>query len=183
MTPFVERLRWLAVLLATAFVATAPAWAGPSGGARQLTAAPSLDVGLLSAVNDIRAERGLRPVRLSPQLSAAARLHSMEMANSGSFRHESPNGEAFWKRIKRFYDSKGFRTWSVGENILWASPDVTSSGAVELWLDSPRHREILLSPRWSEVGLSAVHAMSAPGEFEGLEVTIVTADFGARSRR
>jgi uncharacterized protein YkwD len=51
---------------------------------------------------------------------------------------------------------------------------------VESWLASPHHRENLLNPKWREVGVAAVHAWSAPGVYDGREVTVLTADFGAR---
>jgi hypothetical protein len=38
----------------------------------------------------------------------------------------------------------------------------------------------LLDPNWREIGVSAVHASSAPGVYNGLPVTIVTTDFGVR---
>jgi uncharacterized protein YkwD len=176
------RARSCAVVLTIALAASASAWAGTSGGARQLTSSSSLDDAILLAVNSTREEHGLTPVRLSPQLAAAAHRHSVEMAETGLFRHDSPGGGAFWKRIAQYYESAGFHSWSVGENILWSSPDVTGTGAVRLWLQSPRHRAILLDRDWNEVGLSAVHAAAAPGAFDGREVTIVTADFGARAR-
>ena len=47
-------------------------------------------------------------------------------------------------------------------------------------MGSPGHRANLLSPRWREIGIAAVHAASAPGVYGGHEVTIVTADFGVR---
>jgi uncharacterized protein YkwD len=47
-------------------------------------------------------------------------------------------------------------------------------------INSPEHKAILLTPRWREIGLSAVHSSGAPGTYGGREVTIVTADFGVR---
>jgi hypothetical protein len=38
----------------------------------------------------------------------------------------------------------------------------------------------MLTARWREIGLSAVHVMTAPGTYGGREVTIVTTDFGVR---
>jgi uncharacterized protein YkwD len=49
-----------------------------------------------------------------------------------------------------------------------------------MWLNSPEHRKILLTARWREIGLAAVHVTSASGTYGGREVTIVTADFGVR---
>ena len=70
----------------------------------------------------------------------------------------------------------------AGETLLWASPDVNAKRALQMWLESPEHRRILLTPAWREIGLSAVHTMAGPRVFDSLEVTIVTADFGARVR-
>jgi uncharacterized protein YkwD len=102
------------------------------------------------------------------------------MASRGYFSHSSANGSSFDRRIERFYRSSGKRYWSVGENLLWSSPDVDPVAALDMWLKSPAHRKVMLTARWREVGLSAVHVASAPGTFGGREVTIITADFGVR---
>jgi uncharacterized protein YkwD len=51
---------------------------------------------------------------------------------------------------------------------------------IEAWLHSPPHRTVLLAPEWRELGISAVRVDDAPGSFDGMDATIVTADFGAR---
>ena len=51
---------------------------------------------------------------------------------------------------------------------------------IEMWLNSPPHRENLLNPRWREIGLGGVRALGAPGIYTGYDVTILTADFGYR---
>jgi uncharacterized protein YkwD len=140
----------------------------------------ALEQDVLANVNLFRHQHGLGALRLSSKLEAAARLHSTEMAQRGYFSHDSANGTSFDKRIARFYSLGGKRYWSVGENLLWSSPDVTASGALDMWLNSPEHRKILLTGRWREIGLAAVHTQSAPGTYGGREVTIVTADFGVR---
>ena len=148
------------------------------------TMAPSsrLQVALLDQLNALRASHGLSRLRLSPSLSAAANQHSSEMARRGYFSHDSANGSSFSARVQRFYSPHGFQSWTIGENLLWASPNVGALRALKLWLASPPHRENLLSPSWREVGLSAVHATSAPGVYAGRPTTVLTADFGARSR-
>jgi uncharacterized protein YkwD len=125
--------------------------------------------------------RGLRGLRVSRGLNAAAAYHSTQMGLRGFFEHESANGAPFWRRIERFYPSRNYRSWSVGENILWGSPDIAANEAVREWMLSPPHRANLLSREWREIGLGAVNFRSAPGEYRGRQVTIVTADFGARS--
>ncbi len=102
------------------------------------------------------------------------------MAVHGFFRHESSDGSAFWKRVQNFYGQGRYPYWSVGENLLWSSPNVDARRALRMWLASPPHRANLLDPKWREVGLAAVHAPRAGGVYGGSEVTIVTADFGVR---
>ena len=159
-------------------------WSGavPAGATAQrpATAMGALEHDVLSNVNLLRHQHGLGALRLSAKLAAAARLHSAEMAQRGYFSHDSANGTSFDKRIARFYSLGGKHYWSVGENLLWSSPDVSASSALDMWLNSPEHRKILLTARWHEIGLAAVHTQSAPGTFGGREVTIVTADFGVR---
>ena len=156
--------------------------ASPAGATSQRPASAmgALEQGVLSDINGFRRDHNLAPLRFSAKLAAAARSHSSEMAQRGYFSHDSANGTSFDRRISRYYTLKGAHYWSVGENLLWSSPDVDAASALDMWLNSPPHRKILLTARWREVGLSAVHVTSAPGTFAGREVTIVTADFGVK---
>jgi len=146
----------------------------------QTAGASTLETALLADVNVLRARRGLTRLRRSDELTRAAAEHSRAMGATGFFRHPSADGSPFWKRIQRYYSSAGRATWGVGENLLWASPTIHSDAAARRWLNSPKHRQVLLDPLWREVGIAAVHLEAAPGAFGGLEVTIVTADFGFR---
>ena len=172
-------------LLCLALTASAVGlWAGsaPAGaiGRGSTSATAALERDVLSNVNLLRHQHGLGALRLSAKLAAAARLHSTEMAQRGYFSHDSANGTSFDKRIARFYSLSGKHYWSVGENLLWSSPDVDAGGALSMWWNSPEHRKNMLTARWREIGLSAVHVMAAPGTYGGREVTIVTTDFGVR---
>ena len=170
-------LRILLVGLLTLLLGAAPA---PASVARRASSLAALEAAVVGDINAFRQEHGLRPLRVSRSLTAAARQHSLEMAARGYFSHSSANGSSFDRRIATFYTSGGRRYWSVGENLLWSSPDVDASGALQMWENSPPHRENMLMPRWREVGLAAVHVASAPGAYGGRAVTIVTADFGVR---
>ncbi len=131
-------------------------------------------------MNAIRATRGLKPLRFSARLRSAATAHSTQMALRGFFGHESLGGGAFWRRIERYYPSRGHGSWTVGENILWMTGAPSPLAAVRQWMLSPPHRQTILGRSWRDVGVSAVYATSAPGVYGGRAVTIVTADFGAR---
>lgn len=168
----------LSLVASLALVGTAAA--GPTDFRSVVSDADALAARTVVAINALRRDRGLRTVRMSTQLTASAEAHSMAMAEEGFFAHESLDGTDFWQRIARFYPTRGFEHWTVGENLLWGSPSVTPEKAVDLWLESSSHRRILLNPVWAEIGLSAVRVTNAPGVFNGLEVTILTADFGVR---
>ena len=144
--------------------------------------ATQLQSALLAQINGFRAARGLTRLRVSPGLAAAATGHSTQMARLGFFSHNSANGGSFSQRIAQSYPARGFRRWSVGENLVWGGPDIAAGRALRLWLSSPPHRANLLSPRWREIGLGAVHSPRAPGVYGGRPATIVTANFGARNR-
>jgi uncharacterized protein YkwD len=155
--------------------------ARPSAPAGSATILRAYAENVFLRINSLRAARGLRPLRFSRGLTAAATYHTNQMGLRGFFEHESANGAPFWKRIERFYPALAGRGWSVGENILWGSPDISPASAVREWMQSPPHRENILSRGWREVGIAAIHFASAPGEYAGRPVTIVTADFGTRA--
>jgi uncharacterized protein YkwD len=167
-----------------AVIAASAALAGsadaPSASMRPAVSLDALSRGVLLNVNAVRRSHGLAPLVLSVSLNSAAAQHSNEMARLGYFAHESANGGAFDKRVARFYPMGSRRYWSVGENLVWAAPNLSAEEALKLWMNSPPHRENLLTSRWREIGISAVHVDSAPGAYGGGPATIVTADFGVR---
>ena len=146
----------------------------------QVATVPALEGQVLEAINEVRRTNGLSELRLNPALSLAALGHSQSMARRGFFSHDGYNGAPFWTRIKPRYRPQRGNFWGVGENIVWSSPDLSADDAIQTWLDSPPHRKNLLTPAWREVGLGAVLALGAPGVYQGLDITILTADFGAR---
>ncbi len=141
----------------------------------------SLEQSVLSKLNAVRASKGLRPLVPSSGLNEAALAHSQSMLAAGFFAHESKDGSPFFVRIKRYYPAAGFRRWSAGENLLFSTGEVSGGGVIKAWLNSPAHRENLLSPAWHEVGIGALRATSAGGTFGGETTVLITMDFGARS--
>jgi uncharacterized protein YkwD len=179
------RLAPLAALAAaTLLLPLAPATAAQQRrepASRALAAASAFERDVVAELNAVRREHGLAPLRASAPLAAAAEHHAETMAREGFFAHESADGSPFWKRVQRFYGKAGYRSWAVGENLLWASPDVDPQRAVRMWMRSSGHRANILSAAWREVGVAAVHVARAPGVFGEREVTTVAADFGARA--
>jgi uncharacterized protein YkwD len=168
----------LAVLAAA--VGAAPQDARPA--AERLIAAARLEDQVAKRVNLVRRGHGLRALRESRGLAAAARRHSREMGMKGYFEHDSASGTAFWRRIERSYASRGYGRWEVGENIAWNTARATAAAVVRQWMGSPPHRANILSRSWRELGLGAYRVRGAGGAFGGRRVTIVTLDLGVRSR-
>jgi len=176
------RVSLLVLAVALAVVSALAAGAGAaSKPARTLAAADALEANVLAELNAIRREHGLAPLRLSEPLSAAADAHSRAMGTYGFFAHDSRDGSEFWKRVQRYYVPRGYRNWSVGENLLWSSGTLTAPTALRLWMKSAGHRKNILTRDWREIGISAVAVRSAPGVFGDRDVVIITTDFGTRS--
>ena len=171
----------IAALAAALLVLAAPG-SGSAGSQGAVGPAGRLQAALVEQVNALRTAHGLSRLRASAALAAAAAAHSSQMARLGYFSHNSANGASFSQRLAYYYRARGYRRWTVGENLVWASPDLGAARALNLWLASPPHRAILLDPRWRELGLAAVHSTSAPGVYGNRPATIITADFGARTR-
>ncbi|MEQ1922692.1 MAG: CAP domain-containing protein, partial [Pyrinomonadaceae bacterium] len=99
-------------------------------------------------INQKRAEVGLKPLIWNDDLEKIARGHSENMAEYDFFSHRGLDGKAVSDRA----DSAGLSKWrSIGENIAfnrgYADP---IAKAVDLWLNSPSHKNNLLSPTWKE---------------------------------
>lgn len=140
---------------------------------------PRLATSILSAVNQLRRARGLPPVAGSVQLARAAQAHVRALAASGRFSHDWSDGTPFATWILRYFPAPASGTWVAGENLIWSATPLSAQASVAAWLASPEHRQILLDPRWRQLGLGAVQSQAAPGVYGGSGATVVAADFGA----
>jgi uncharacterized protein YkwD len=102
-------------------------------------------------VNAERRLRGLKPLRWSSDLSALARQHSQNMAAGNFFSHRGEDGSLVDDRAERL----GVDTWAaIGENIAFIRGyEKPADLAVDKWMQSPSHRNNLLSPRWHEAAI------------------------------
>lgn len=103
---------------------------------------------LLNQVNATRAKYGLRPVVLSTTLSCAARSWSKRIWRLRICTHTDPQtGQQFWQRVQLC----GGRLTQGWEIVACGYPDIDS--AILGWLNSPPHRNILLSPYIRTIGI------------------------------
>ena len=120
---------------------------------------------LLGALNDVRAAHNLRPLKVDPKLVTTARAYSTAMIQQDVFTHG-----AFAERLA----SSGARGPAFGENLAWGTGRLAGArNIVRMWMESPGHRENLLRPGWTRVGIGA-----RVGNFLGYAgATVITADF------
>src|ERR1700755_391189 len=132
-------------VLAAAALLVPAATAAPQ---RSQASMSGLESGVLGQINAFRRNHHLVALKLNARLGAAAKEHTVQMAQDGYFAHEPADGSLFWKRIQSFYASGPWSYWSVGENLLWSSPDVTPAKALQMWLGSPEDPANLMNPHW-----------------------------------
>jgi uncharacterized protein YkwD len=175
-----RKLVLIALLAAVVFVPASPARPSEPAGAQSRS---DVEAAVVRELNRVRTSRDLPALRSAPGLRKAARSHSRAMLDFGFFGHDSVDGTAFSDRIRRYYSSRGWGSWSVGETLMASQgPRADARAIVSAWLGSPPHRRIVLSRGWRDVGIGALYAQSAPNDFGGAETVVVTADFGSRSR-
>jgi uncharacterized protein YkwD len=102
---------------------------------------------LARLVNEERGRHRLAPLSFSPLLARTAEEHSRDMARNHFFSHNSPDGRGTEARIKR----AGYRWWAFGENIGCGQDSPEKIMAA--WMKSSSHRENILSPAYSEIGI------------------------------
>ena len=171
--------RWLLPLLA-ALTFAAPA------DALTLSQHDAAEAKLVHRVNHVRANHHLAPLKVAFRLGRAATRHSNSMAKVGYFRHElryKGTWKTFAEWISWYWPGPGYGSWSAGENLAWGAPALGVRKTVSLWMHSPGHRANLLSPNWSRIGVAVVHVADPVGYYQdSTSATIVTTDFGGRSR-
>ncbi|RJR37238.1 MAG: CAP domain-containing protein [Deltaproteobacteria bacterium] len=117
---------------------------------------PKVEDLVLEMTNQARRSQGLAPLSNDEELRNVARAYSDDMLARNFFDHTNPEGVAFDERISDHYPH---RVYVVGENI-WSAfgyhPDKTQQVAKEImdsWMNSPGHRENLLSPGYTHLGV------------------------------
>jgi len=102
---------------------------------------------VVDLTNAQRAQAGLPALRLNAKLSAAAYVHSRDMALNDYFNHTGFDGSKVTDRIS----AQGYHYLNAGENI--AAGYATPEAVVEGWMKSPGHRANILYPDVKEIGV------------------------------
>jgi uncharacterized protein YkwD len=131
---------------------------------------------VLCLLNAERAKRGLGPLARREQLEVASQRHSADMVARRFFEHDTPEGtDPQARMLAAGYPADNAYT---GENIAWAAGNRASPWEiVDLWMHSPPHRENILRPEFTEIGLGLVRGAPVPPRSNGIPWTYTT-DFG-----
>jgi uncharacterized protein YkwD len=112
-------------------------------------------------INDVRAEHGLRPLKVAPRLTRSATRYARRMIKTDHFGHG------------RAYLSAGFKR--SGEILAWRRGWSLKPGPiVRMWMNSSGHRSLILSSGFRYIG-----AGPARGDYGGAGTTMWVVHFGA----
>jgi hypothetical protein len=124
---------------------------------------------LISFVNQERVARGLAPLKENSELDDAARRKAADMFQKNYWAHFAPDGSTSpWGFIR----AAGYNYQFAGENLAKGFTDAKS--VVDAWMNSPTHRDNLLSDKYIDEGFAIV-----PGTLQGEDTVLVVEMFGS----
>jgi uncharacterized protein YkwD len=101
-------------------------------------------------VNAYRKEKGLRPLKLQPALTEAARAHSQDLAKWDRISHFGSDGSNPWDRVKR----TGYNAKLAAENV--GTGQASFDEVMKGWRASPGHNKNLLLAEAEHMGIALV---------------------------
>ncbi len=125
---------------------------------------------LVDLANADRSSQSVGTLTVNPILVAAAQAKADDMAKYSYFAHVSPQGVEPW----HWFKEAGYAFDYAGENLAVDFSD--SSDVNSAWMNSPTHRQNLLDPHFTEIGIA-----TAQGSLNGHTTTFVVQEFGTPS--
>lgn len=116
-----------------------------------------------------RQSRGLSSLKSDPLLTKAAARKAADMVARDYWAHVSPVGTQPWF----FISEAGYSYRYAGENLARDFSD--PAGVVKAWMNSPSHRDNLLSNRYQDIGIAVID-----GRLTGQDTTLVVQMFGTK---
>lgn len=115
----------------------------------------ALELEVLQRTNQVRQERGLRPLQWDALAYKAALGHARDMQERNFFAHQNPDGLGAAERLR----AAGVLEVMVGENLAsfegYPDPEIPQRALVG-WMNSPGHRANLLKPEFTHLGVALV---------------------------
>ncbi len=125
---------------------------------------------LLDATNKKRAEKGLSPLKMNTELAKAASEKANYMFSKNFWAHNAPDGTTPWVFIK----ATGYEYTYAGENL--ARGFTSTDDVVKAWMESPTHRENMLSGNYEDIGFAIEQ-----GTLNGEDTILVVEMLGNKS--
>lgn len=104
---------------------------------------------MIALVNEARRQAGLAPLVADAQLSDIARMKSRDMADNNYFSHQSPTYGSPFEMLQTF----GISYSTAAENIACHQ---TVQGAHQALMQSQGHRDNILKPTFTRIGIGIV---------------------------
>ena len=101
-------------------------------------------------INCYRKEKGLKPLKLNPELTEAAKGHSRDLAKWDRISHYGSDGSNPWDRVKR----SGYKARLAAENV--GTGQIDFNEVMKGWKDSPGHNKNLLLNDADHMGIALV---------------------------
>lgn len=124
---------------------------------------------VVELTNKEREGAGLPVLEFNQTLSDSAKKKALDMFEKDYWAHNAPDGTQPWK----FFSDAGYEYRYAGENL--ARDFSNAEDALKAWMESPTHKENLLSKRYREIGIAVVD-----GELKGVETTLIVQHFGTQ---
>lgn len=142
-----------------------------NGGSGVLSYATAVDqTSLLQETNIQRSQNSRGALALNGSLQQAAQDKANDMAARNYWSHATPEGKQPWQ----FIAAAGYGYTTAGENLAYGFD--SSATTISGWMNSPSHRDNLLSGNFKEVGFGIANNPNFQGEGEQ---TIVVAMYAA----
>jgi uncharacterized protein YkwD len=127
----------------------------------------SIRTKVFALVNQEREKAGLVDLKESPLLNKSASDKAQDMIAKNYWSHVSPSGEQPWQIIGQ----DGYSYRYAAENL--ARDYLDAESAVQAWMDSPEHRNNMLSAKYTETGIAVVD-----GIMDGRQTKLIVQHFG-----
>ncbi len=160
-----EKTFWVKILVGTpgSKPTKTPAAASGTTPGSSASCAVSRDTGytgqIQTMINNARTQENLPALTINAQLASAAQAHSTDMACNNLLSHSGSDGSSVYTRIT----STGYIP-SYSEEIIYVGGG--SQAAFDWWMNDKPHREAILNPKSTEMGIGhAYFASSTYGDY------------------
>jgi uncharacterized protein YkwD len=140
----------------------------------------AVNVTVVCLIDHARGAAHLRPLHPNRRLQHVAAHQALEMVLGDYFGDDSRSGKTPLQRIAATHYTGHTATVSTAQNIGWGTgAEATPADMVAAWMESPPHRQIILTGAFRDIGVGV--AAAAPAALaQGQSGATYTVEFGTR---